>query len=268
MKKLCLALFAVFSFATSAASLGVDEMEALLAKSFADPSAAAFTAERFGLTGERREILRQHNLELSRTPEVLRYLAEQFAQLGLDLPETKEDLKELMLMSTQISEALYRRGLSQSGPEDQAMALLQTARVSLVMPPRDCRTYNLHGVTRDLAERMPVYLRKSLGMMKDDELRAHFRSMRRVMKNGTYDFPIRTPMTDSQRELAMLALWTAFEQHVRAEELDHAEALFQAMAHPDAASDADVCRASVYLMGSVFRLTGANRELALRFILD
>ena len=102
----------------------------------------------------------------------MRYLAEQFAQLRLDLPEMKEDLKELMLMSTQISEALNRRGLSQSGPEDLAMVLLQTARVSLVMPPRDCRTYNLHGVTRDLADRMPVYLRKSLAMVNHPCLKA------------------------------------------------------------------------------------------------
>ena len=172
MKKLCLALFVVFSLAASAAPLNVDEMQALLAKSFADPGSAALTAERFGLTGERREILRQHNLEISRMPEVLRYLAEQFAQLGLDLPESKEGLKEVVLLSTQISEALYRRGLSQSGPEDQAMALLQTARVSLVMPPRDCRTYNLQGVTRDLAERMPVYLRKSLAMVNHPCLKA------------------------------------------------------------------------------------------------
>lgn len=206
MKKICFALFAVFSSVASAAPLNVEDMEAALEKSFADPVAAAITAESYGLKGERREILRQHNLELSRTPEVMRYLAEQFVQLGLGMPENKDDLKELILISAQISEALYRRGISRSGPEDQTLALLQSARLSLVMPARDCRTYNLHGVTRDLAERMPVYLRKSLAMMKDDEPRTHFRSMRRVMKNGAYDFPIRTPLTDSPRELAMLAL--------------------------------------------------------------
>lgn len=268
MKKICFALFAVFSSVASAAPLSVEDMEAALEKSFADPGAAAITAESYGLKGERREILRQHNLELSRTPEVMRYLAEQFVQLGLGMPENKDDLKELMLISAQISEALYRRGISRSGPEDQTLALLQSARLSLVMPARDCRTYNFDGITRDLAARMPVYIAKSLGTMKDEELRAYFRSLRRVMQNGVHEYATRTPLTDYQRDLAALALWTAFKQHVREKEPDRADHLLRALEDPEAASDADVCRASVYFMGSVFRLSGANRELALRYILE
>lgn len=45
MKKICFALFAVFSSVASAAPLNVEEMEAALEKSFADPVAAAITAE-------------------------------------------------------------------------------------------------------------------------------------------------------------------------------------------------------------------------------
>lgn len=54
MKKICFALFAVFSSVASAAPLNVEDMEAALEKSFADPGAAAITAESYGLKGERK----------------------------------------------------------------------------------------------------------------------------------------------------------------------------------------------------------------------